>query len=246
MADSRLDEKLAAGHYYDYEQHVRTLFFKLKMRKRESEFKELIKRAMTDLDAHNQVSAVDCSPVLQKDLVVDILEIYFVEHVKKVANNGALDDFFVEICKFALQKGDQTRAQGVIERIIGHTGNQRYELADLLGQSYADANIHTQAYRYFFKSRNEKQIVVSLRHVIKQGYESEPDMFVARACLDMLIRSEDLSKADYILGQFKQELGSSSLLHAVAFIIEGLRAADFEFIKKVAMVDYAPAFKRDS
>ena len=71
-------------------------------------------------------------------------------------------------------------------------------------------------------------------------------MFVARACLDMLIRSEDLSKADYILGQFKQELGSSPLLHAVAFIIEGLRAADFEFIKKVAMVDYAPAFKRDS
>ena len=58
MADSRLDEKLAAGHYYDYEQHVRTLFFKLKMRKRESEYKELIKRAMTDLDAHNQVKGL--------------------------------------------------------------------------------------------------------------------------------------------------------------------------------------------
>jgi hypothetical protein len=42
MADNRLEEKLAAGQYYDYEQHVRTLFFKLKMRKRETEYKQLI------------------------------------------------------------------------------------------------------------------------------------------------------------------------------------------------------------
>jgi hypothetical protein len=56
MSDNRLDEKLAAGQYYDYEQHVRTLFFKLKMRKREAEYKQLIKRAMDDLYAHNQVS----------------------------------------------------------------------------------------------------------------------------------------------------------------------------------------------
>ena len=58
-------------------------------------------------------------------------------------------------------------------------------------------------------------IVESLRHVMKEGYESEPDMFVARACFDMLIRSEDLSKTDYIVGQFRDELGSSPLLHAV-------------------------------
>jgi hypothetical protein len=43
--------------------------------------------------------------------------------VKKVADNGAVDDFFIEICKFALEKGDRQRAQGVIERIIGHTKN---------------------------------------------------------------------------------------------------------------------------
>ena len=67
-------------------------------------------------------------------------------------------------------------------------------------------------------------------------------MFVVRACLDMLIRSEDLTKTDDLLGQFKVELGSSPLIHAVEFIIEGLRAGDFEFIKKLAMVDYAAAF----
>ena len=58
MSDDRLDEKLAAGQYYDYEQHVRTLFFKLKMRKREAEYKKLIQRAMDDLLAHNQVREI--------------------------------------------------------------------------------------------------------------------------------------------------------------------------------------------
>jgi hypothetical protein len=62
----------------------------------------------------------------------------------------------------------------------------------------------------------------------------------------MLIRSEDLSKTEYILNYFKEEIGSSPLLHAVEFIIEGLRAGDFEFIKKLAMVDYAAALKKDS
>ena len=71
-------------------------------------------------------------------------------------------------------------------------------------------------------------------------------MFVARACFDMLIRSEDLTKTDYIVGQFRDELGSSLLLHAVEFVIEGLRTGDFEFIKKLAMIDYAAALQRDT
>ena len=43
-------------------------------------------------------------------MVVDILEIYYVEHVKKVAANGAVDDFFVEIIKYAIANGDIVRA----------------------------------------------------------------------------------------------------------------------------------------
>jgi len=34
-------------------------------------------------------------------------------------------------------------------------------------------------------------------------------------------------------------------LHAIEFILEGIRTADFEFIKKVTMTDYNPAFRRD-
>ena len=56
MSDARLDEKLASEQYYDYEQHVKTLFFKYKMRKKEKEMKELMTRAMNDLNNAKQVS----------------------------------------------------------------------------------------------------------------------------------------------------------------------------------------------
>jgi hypothetical protein len=49
MAEARLQEKLANGAYYDYEQLVKTMFFKHKMKKRESQYKALMKKAMEDL-----------------------------------------------------------------------------------------------------------------------------------------------------------------------------------------------------
>lgn len=60
--------------------------------------KALIKQAMVELNEHKQ-----------KDLVVDILEIYYVEHIKKVGQS-AVDDFFVEIVQFAIQNGELIRA----------------------------------------------------------------------------------------------------------------------------------------
>jgi hypothetical protein len=41
--------------------------------------------------------------------VVDILEIYFVEHVKKVKDHGAVDDFLIEICEYAMTNGEAGR-----------------------------------------------------------------------------------------------------------------------------------------
>lgn len=46
-------EKLEAKQFYDYEQLVKTLFFKFKLRKREKEMKDLMKKAMTDLSNNN-------------------------------------------------------------------------------------------------------------------------------------------------------------------------------------------------
>ena len=91
---------------------------------------------------------------LQKDLVVDILDIYFVEHVKKVKDFGAVDDYLVELCSFAMQHGEMGRVQGLFERIIGHTNNRRYELSDMLAVSFRDMGVYSRAYKYFFKARN--------------------------------------------------------------------------------------------
>ena len=51
----RLKEKLEAGQYYDYEQLVKTLFFKFKMKKKDAEMKALIKKSMEELNEHKQV-----------------------------------------------------------------------------------------------------------------------------------------------------------------------------------------------
>jgi hypothetical protein len=56
VTEERLREKLEEGAFYDYNQLLKTLFFKLKMRKREQEYQGLMKRAMEDLRQHNQVS----------------------------------------------------------------------------------------------------------------------------------------------------------------------------------------------
>ena len=69
-------------------------------------------------------------------MLVDILEIYFVEHVKKTPDLAAVDDFFVELCTYAMANGEVNRCQGVFERIIGHTNNKRWELSDILAKSF--------------------------------------------------------------------------------------------------------------
>lgn len=56
VTEERLKEKLDAKEFYDYTMLLKTLFFKLKMRNKQTEFKGLIQRAMHNLDEHGQVS----------------------------------------------------------------------------------------------------------------------------------------------------------------------------------------------
>lgn len=136
-------------------------------------------------------------------MVVDILEIYFVEHVKKTKDFGAVDDYLVELCTYAMENGDTARAQGVFERIIGHTNNKRWELAELLAASYRDSGLHSRAYKFFFKARNVEQACRSMQVIMQTGYASEQDLFVARACLEMLIKSTEVSKTRAIRKFFR-------------------------------------------
>ena len=54
--EGRLQEKLEAEQYYDYEQLVKTLFFKYKLGKKgKQKMEDLMRRAMKDLSAAGQV-----------------------------------------------------------------------------------------------------------------------------------------------------------------------------------------------
>jgi hypothetical protein len=76
----------------------------MKMRKKTEEMKKIIESGMKDLAEHGQ-----------KDLVSDILEIYFIEHVKKMND---VDDFLLKQCVFAFEQGDKTRTARILEKII--------------------------------------------------------------------------------------------------------------------------------
>lgn len=181
---------------------------------------------------------------MQKDLVVDILEIYFVEQVKKVKDFGAVDDYLVELCTYAMEHGESGRCQGVFERIIGYTNNKRWELAELLAVSYRESGLHSRAYKYFFKARNVEQLCRSMQVIMQTGYSSEQDLFVARACIEMLTKSTELSKTRYIRQHFKAQQ-QTPILNFIDMLIECIELGEFELVKQMATQDYAAELKRD-
>ena len=85
---------------------------------------------------------------------------------------------------------------------------------------------------------------------MKAGYESEQDLFVARACIDMLQRSKDISKARAIRENFRDikdaDGAPSPILNFVDFLIEAVELGEFEFIEQMANHDYNAVLKRDS
>jgi hypothetical protein len=177
------------------------------------------------------------------------LELYFVEHVKKVPKNGAVDDYFVNLCKFAVDHGELTRVQSVLNRIISHTNNKRPEISGFLATTYKDQGFVSGAYKNFFKCRKEQEIIKMLELTMPSGYQSEQDLFVTRACLDMLLRSKDLAKTRAIRENFsgvKDSSGAPSpLLNFLDFLIEAIDLGEFDLVNQMANQDFKQALARD-
>lgn len=196
MAEARLQEKLASGAYYDYEQLVKTMFFKHKMKKKEAEYKALMRKAMEDLQRYEQ-----------KDLIVDILEIYYVEHVKKSKDKCAVDQYFFDLCKYAFAHGDQDKASKIIAVIVEFVKDdvQTAELTQMIAKGYEDKQLHTRAYFYYLKNLDEVALIRCMQQVMRHGYDGEKDLFVARLVLELLARDKDhyCKKAQRVLNEFK-------------------------------------------
>lgn len=129
-------------------------------------------------------------------MLVDILEEYFTGHVKK--STDAVDDFLAQKCEYMITHGERARAKTLLDRIIGFSKMRLPVLSDMMGRVLAEDGLFSKAYIYFFKSKNEVQIVRCLREIAPRGYYGERHLFWCRCTLDMLARSPDVNKAKYI------------------------------------------------
>jgi len=83
---------------------IKTIFFKYKIKKRTEEMQKLIRRAMEDLAKEGQ-----------KELVTDLLEMYFNEYAKKM---GLADEFVIETAAYTFKNGSTKRTILALEKII--------------------------------------------------------------------------------------------------------------------------------
>lgn len=68
--------------------------------------------------------------------MVDVLDIYFVEHVKKAKGDDGVDDFLVEVCQYCMDHGNIIKAQALLERVIAHTKSKRPEISNMIAASF--------------------------------------------------------------------------------------------------------------
>ena len=65
---------------------------------------------------------------------------------------------------------------------------------------------------------------------MQTGYESEKDLFVARACLDMLIKSKEVENTRKLRQHFAA-LPESVVLNFVDLVIECVDCGEYELLK---------------
>jgi hypothetical protein len=104
-------EQLDSGNFYEYSQFIKTIFFKYKMRRRFKEMKELIEKAINDLGAKKEA-----------ELVVDIFEIYFKEHVLKMRGSEddiklVEDEYLFKMCTLVHTHGNQQRVVSILVQV---------------------------------------------------------------------------------------------------------------------------------
>ena len=83
-----------------------------------------------------------------------------------------------------------------------------------------------------------------MEQVMLTGYASEQDLFVARACTEMLIKSTEIEKTKIIRATFASQ-PQTALLNFIDFLIECIECQEFDMVKQMANTDYNSELKRD-
>jgi len=75
MSEAKLPPLIEAKNYYEYQQLVKSIFYKYKIRKRIGELKALVSKALKTFLEHQQT-----------DLLADLFTFYYIDHAKKEAD----------------------------------------------------------------------------------------------------------------------------------------------------------------
>ena len=110
--------------------------------------KALIKKALVDLG--------QCENQKQQDLVADIFEIYYKEHVLKMRGSQAdielcEDQYLFDLCMLLCQYGSKERTGAILESVTSSCVSQGFvtfnqKLCGSIGQIYQDKTLYSKGY----------------------------------------------------------------------------------------------------
>jgi len=112
-----------------------------------------------------------------------------------------------------------------------------------------DQTLFSKAYTFFLRANEIENAIVAIREVMLTGYKNEQDLFVARLCLEVLIRNykdqqRALSTVNTVLAAFPEQ-ASSPFVTFVQMICEVINlGGDGDDFKQVVNL-YKPQLSRD-
>ena len=78
------------------------------------------------------------------------------------------------------------------------------------------------------------KIILTIKEVLKFGYRSEEDLFVVRACLELLSRESTTDNARKLYETYPFEEEKSSLMrNFMTLLLDAMEVKDFNFFKEV-------------
>jgi len=104
----------------------------------------------------------------------------------------------------------------------------------MIGDHYFSEEIFTKAYLYYLRSRDVPKIILTIKEVSKFGYKSEEDLFVTRACLELLSRENTIENARKLHESYPYEQEKPTLMrNFMSLLLDGMEVKDFNFFKEV-------------
>lgn len=199
----------------------------------------------------------------QSELVGDIFEIYFNEHVLKMQSNDddiakVEDEFLFTISCLINQFATPEKTIQLLTKVVQSCVSQGFQpfnekLCLILGQKYMQRSFCSKAYMFFLRANDIPSAVMAVKQVMKSGYQGEQDLFVVRLCFEILIRNYKnkeaaLAKVSEVIESFKDRpeiYGQSPLVNFARLLSEAIRLDGDQEAFKMLVGFYKPQLQRD-